>query len=373
MSAPYKNFPLPIEENPTIISGGQVVPTKEPTTELPGVIHAPQPVFNVEPLSVDLDAQPGTIRGISIGASRGLLRVGLPYSARAFEILADMGWTGKVVTRSDVMRALRPYMKGQARRAIDELSGNFREDYERKGTYRQHVSRDRNAFIEFVSKIADIKILSYRAAKMDTNSKPISNRGRKGEGRPAKALVYIPTEAEIRAMLKASRSISEDVSNSLNDKLQGEFSIWPAKPFEVLKSSVLYKSFIMSYQVFQHGEGLYSRKQLTKPIGANVRSAKAYANRIGIEVIPNDRVLEPLKPEEIGTLPKDEAERLLWIDRKWITDNDHIANSTIDRKRYDYTQEGARKALKASQTGKIYRAKFSMSTYNPNTSPYYGV
>jgi hypothetical protein len=218
-----------------------------------------------------------------------------------------------------------------------------------------------------VVKIADIKYNIYNeAAKFTTKSK-------RGRGKPAGALVYIPTEAELKEMLKAAGAIAEDVSAKTGDKLQGEFSIWPEIPFEYIKSPVLFKSFVMSYQVFQHGEGQYSRKQLTEPIGANIRSAKAYALMMRIDVVPNPRKLEPLKEEEFGTLPKDDEEWTLWISRKWITENDHIANSTINRKKYPYTQDGAMKALKASKINKVFRAKWTASTYNPNRSTYYGV
>jgi hypothetical protein len=317
---------------------------------------------------------PITIRGISIGTARALLRAGMPHLAMAVEILTDKGYATKVISRSELTHILAGFLsKEQARKAFDEFSGKPSSRYSKKGVYKQGVAKKIETFREFLVKMSSINILKHLNLDNLTTNSPVSKRGRVGEGRPSKAVVYIPSEAELKTLLKGAGFICGDVTIRRDAKLQGEFATWPVKPLDAFEKSSSYKDFIMGYQVYQHGEGKYSRKQLTDPIGDQPRNARRRAQRLGFTVTPNDPKLRPLKQADVERLiPKDEEARLQWIANGWCTENDYIKNSRVDRKRYRYTWEGYRQARETSKTGKVYRARDEMSTYDPSTSKWYG-
>jgi hypothetical protein len=319
-----------------------------------------------DPTSIEGSAN--SIRGISLGVARALLRAGLPHFAMAIEILTDQDNAQKVISRSEFIRALDGALsKEQARKAFDEWTKKPSDENPNKNAYKQEISEKTKVLMDFVVKMSTINISKYKDRdKMATNSKS----GKRG--RPAKALIYVPSEADLRAVLKSAGFISGDMTIQKDAKLQGEFSIWPSKKLDVFKRSSSYKDFIFGYQVYQHGKDEYSRKQLTDPIGDTPRNSRRRAKRLGFIVTPNEPELIPLSDENFQLLvPKNEDAGLHWIANGRCTENDHIRNSLIGKKRFPFTWEGYRQAKETSRTGMVWKARDQMSTYSLGKCDWY--
>lgn len=373
-----KNLPIPIDVEPLEVVRDRVARHRDYQKIAPTKIN-----MQIEQTPVS------GILGVSIGVARALLRAGLYHYARAYEILAEQGYLGRVVPRTEFFNVLSKYMKKSAiRDAFNEFSGRPKRSGQKK-VYKTRVEQGRTAFLEFVCIISHSYIyrdtstldspelidkvkmhtnsfsaensvkptnrdVEYRAAGGDPRPK-LSKRGR-AEGRPSTAKIYIPSTGEIEDML-----LKSGLRNSAD---KDELAIYPKKPFEVLANQIDYKAFIMSYEVFKKGLNDYARRELAEPVGISLRTVKEYAERMDISVTPNPPTRELIKRENIKYLPVDEDDYNLRVARKEIPEGCHITD--IENNKYDYTQPQAWLALQNSD--EIYKTCYVMSTYDPTLS-----
>ena len=137
-----KNYPVSIDVEPLDVPRDRVSRDRD--------------YANIAPTKINIQIEQTPVNGIlgvSIGVARALLRAGLYHYARAYEILAEQGCLGKVITRTEFFNVLSKYMKPRAiRYAYDDFLGRSKRGG--KKIYKTRVEQGRTAFLEFVTKIS---------------------------------------------------------------------------------------------------------------------------------------------------------------------------------------------------------------------------
>lgn len=300
-------------------------------------------------------------QGVNIGIARGLLQAGLPHMARAYEMLADMHYLGKIISRQKFFSELAGPGKSMsfkaARTAYDELAGRFGDGHRGKNEYKEYMRSLRKRFLELLPNIVP-KDIAIGSTIFGTNSK---------RGRPSTSWVYVPTEYQMQMLLQTSGLVYGVV--------QADFSKWCFKPREVMRSNMAYKDFIMAQYVFEGGKDQYGRSEIARRVGRHPNTARKGSERIGITVTTNPPIRRLISPEHDCSLPADKNELSQWIkERKGRVGKGTHIETELGRK-FRFTQAGAKDAraasLKAGGFGTIYRVDYDMSTYDPRTSPYW--
>jgi hypothetical protein len=279
----------------------------------------------------------------------------------AMEFLADMGYLGTALMRKEFISLLSEYLgKHGSRRAFDEFAGKASRRIADSGLRKYSVKRGRKSFEEYVVKKVPDSILidMLKRTKLTTKS---------GRGRPCTAWVYIHTEGELKQLL-ITAGLASEIDNLA-------FKEACAKPMTAMENLTVYKDFIMCTTIFEKGTKKYSRRELGEPVGRHINSVRKGAERMGIKVSAQDPICSWIKPEELQFLPINDDDYERWVTLKIIPPGTHIRNAPGKfSKIYKYTQAGANlcreTSLKSGGPGKIYKACYSASEYDPSYSPF---
>ncbi len=376
MSSPnygYRNYPLSIEDFPPEVTVKEQY-LKPADREIGRVKHAPLLEFVLRP-AVEQDIPTDGILGLSQAVERALLQARLCYYVRATEILIDLDLAGTELEREEVISILSEIMgKSGAMCAFEELSGRPSNRQKSKKAYKEAIAWRRRRFQEYCVNIAhlntsttdriiftqnsDDRVVVRSSGDEEPvffypgNARHVSARGRKGEGRPRSAKVWILSEDEL-----VERLIGSGLLSRLDDPELHEYHL---KPLEVVASSSKYKSFVLAQRVGRGGKGQYSRAELADGI-VSISTARKMLESTGIRVTRNPPIRKPIRADEIDRLPKDDAEYDHAVAMKCIPAGTHIRD--MHGRSFAFTQIGARAALLGSK--QIFRANYARSTYDP--------
>jgi hypothetical protein len=387
-----RNKPRPIEDYPIILTKDENgVLRATPPRPKPEPIVFPRfstdPDFHLVPQPKRTLSEDGFI-GVSYGLTESLFELGLYAFAICLTIGADLGILGTMTTKSRFIAQEEPYTG----RAI--ASRGFLEMVSKPTNRHQTKSNEllSKRLGELVVIFAHMYYSNNNIGEKITQKAPrrIHRRGLGTGGKRGRpeAMVYIPTEGEIKQALhwicfgkaltpeeRRESTASESLIRLTNLLTSSAFDHYePVKPFEIVTSKPMFRSWFEAQPIFEMGICDLPRNEIAKHGGVCPKTAlKDLRDYMGIDIKHNHLILKLIwwKGKDLDAVLRllptiDEAEGLMASGL--LASGTHLRDGFAQNgKAYPYGKEGL-VAAKNSGTTKIYVANYPMNTYDSTGS-----
>lgn len=275
------------------------------------------------------------VDGLCLEVRAALIWIGFTTLARVLDILYSNGWEGgEFVTRVEVETACFDYgvLKGTVRTALAQLVGKISNC--NKGRYKKGRQKVRDNCCSLLS----LYSFQHNTPSITRNN---SQRG------PKPKIYRQPKHAEL--------------FNALNIEVKTYYPI----ARDALRSAANYRAEVEKAPV-KIKPGIYTRSQLTSPLGISATTSRAYDKRAGIEVTSNEQSAI-LSSAMIDGMPTTHH-KLRIMRKKGKVSYARIKAVKPDGtyKFYSTCQESAARAIEfAGEAGKVYKVRQLANTYKP--------